>query len=99
MTIPEDRRWGRLKALRQGAFLRESREKARLSTKEVALAVGMSLSQMCDLERGYVSLPLKRAPRFAEVLQIPTESVVLAILQDRLDEAGLSIKLSAERAG
>lgn len=90
MIRPQARRWGKAKLLSYGALVRAARELRGLRPREFCAQLGMSLSQLSDIERGIGTLPLRRARQMAEVLGVSFAEVVCAVLQDRLYEAGFT---------
>lgn len=89
MHLIDQRRWGRAKTLKAGTIVREQREKAGITAKEMCSRISMSHSQLSDIERGIQSLSLRRAQQFAKIFPQAAEAIVAAVLQDKLDEAGM----------
>lgn len=90
--IEERRRWGRRwgtdKPLTSGPLLRELRDAAGISVREVCQRIGISQSQLSDIERGIQSLSLRRAKQISSVLQHSLAGVVERLLQEKLHDAG-----------
>ena len=71
-----------------GAFIRRARTKRGLSLEKVAKALGVSLAYMSDMERGArAPLSLDRCRRVAEILSMPTATIVDQVLDQRNDWA------------
>lgn len=69
--------------------MREMRENAKLSAKELCDRIGWTLSMVSDVERGIRRMPLARAKQLSGVFGNAFVQVIRQILQDSLDEAGL----------
>lgn len=74
--------------MRAGQLIRELREATGVSTKKLCAAIGMTLGQLSDIERGIQTVSLRRAHQIAEVLGVPFDEVVAEILREKLHEAG-----------
>jgi transcriptional regulator with XRE-family HTH domain len=88
MQRVEQRRWGKAKLLVAGQMIRQLREAASLTPKQLCSQIGMTLGQLSDIERGIQHISLRRAYQVATVLKHSFADVVSQILQERLDEAG-----------
>ncbi len=73
-----------------GAALREEREAKSLSQRELATRLGISPSNIADIEAGRRGVSLFRAAAFGEAMGLGQAHFVQVALQDRLDEAGLN---------
>jgi transcriptional regulator with XRE-family HTH domain len=90
MQRAEARRWGRARILRSGVVLRAAREERKLTQRELCVRIGISTPQLSDIERGIGTLSLRRARQLADALELPFDQLVARVLQDRLDQAGLT---------
>lgn len=89
MDRAEERRWGRAKPLLAGPLLRHLREAAGITQRRLCERIGMTPSQLSDIERGIQQISLRRAAQVAGVLGDSfLFGVLAAILQDKLEEAG-----------
>lgn len=89
-SASDNRRRGRKPQLaRTGKVLRAARQRSNLALRSVSERLNVSSAQLSDMERGISPTSLQRVRLISEVLGIPRVTLVNAILQDRLDEAGL----------
>lgn len=84
----DERRAGRVRPLRSGVALRAIRERVGITPRDICARIGISKSQLSDIERGIQAVSLRRARQFAAVFEVPLEDVIEALLQERLSEAG-----------
>lgn len=69
-----------------------------ISQAELARRMGISRSQLCDIEKGRKLVSAVRAAQFARVLGYPVTVFVAAAIEDQLRRAGLKLKVSLEAA-
>jgi transcriptional regulator with XRE-family HTH domain len=69
-----------------------------LSQDECATKLGVSKSQLCDVEKGRKTLSPERAAKWARILGYPESVLVRLALQAELDAAGLKYRVEIEAA-
>lgn len=88
--LAEKRRRGQAAPLHAGQLIRQLREQAKLTPRQLCRQIAMNLSQLSDIERGIQHLTLRRARQMATVFGSSFEEVVRLVLQDKLQEAGFT---------
>ncbi len=71
-------------------------EEASLATFSAKLKI--TISHLCDIEKGRKSLSVERAARFAKILGRSQEQFVRLALQDSINQAGLKMVVSVKAA-
>lgn len=67
-------------------LVKEARENQKLSQNNLALLMGFKNGQfVSNIERGLCSVPLKSINKMSEVLEISTEDICNAVVQDFRD--------------
>lgn len=95
--LAEKRRRGQAAPLHAGQLIRQIREQAKLTPRQLCREIAMNLGQLSDIERGIQHLSLRRARQMATVFGSPFDEVVRLVLQDKVQEAGftdLRVKIS-----
>ena len=94
----DSRRWQKTPPLQHtGKMLREARERRGLGLRAVSIAAGVSVPQLSDMERGISTTPLHRVPMLCQVLGVEEVELVAAVLQDRLEDAGIQLIVRCDR--
>jgi transcriptional regulator with XRE-family HTH domain len=75
------------------ADVRAARQAAGHSLSAVAAASGVSVSFLCDLEHSRREPSLETAVRLAKALGVPAAWLVERLLQERLDGAGVALRV------
>ena len=73
-----------------GEMLNSIRLSEAISQKAFAKKLGISTSELCDLEKGRKFLSLQRATKFAKKLDDSPEVFIQYVIQDEILRAGLS---------
>ena len=69
------------------------RKSSTLTLNALSQRAGVSVPFLSDIEHGRRHVSLKAAVSLAAALEQPAHEVVQAVLQDRLDAAGLSMRV------
>jgi transcriptional regulator with XRE-family HTH domain len=69
-----------------------------LSQDDCAKKLGISKSQLCDVEKGRKTVSPERAARWARILGYPESVLVRLAIQAELDAAGLKCRVEIEAA-
>ncbi len=72
-----------------GRILSSTRLADELSQIEFAEKLGLSVSHLCDIEKGRKTVSPERAVKFAKALGLSEKQFVRIALQDELNKAGL----------
>ena len=81
-----------------GAMLRSLRKCDELTLADFSKKLGISVSHLCDIEKGRRSVSAKRAARWAKLLGHPVQLFVQLALQSELDEANIKLKVEIKAA-
>lgn len=81
-----------------GEMLRATRETDGLSLAAYAAKLGISRTQLCDIEKGRKGVSPERAAKWAKPLMLSKERLVALALQAQLDEAGLKLRVEVHAA-
>lgn len=81
-----------------GSMLRTIRECDEMTLEAFAQKLGISRSNLCDIEHGRKGVSLPRAARWAHVLGYPEKQFVTLALQAELDAAGLKYHVEIKAA-
>jgi transcriptional regulator with XRE-family HTH domain len=88
----------RLGKLTMGDFLRSWRETEELSLKEFGKLLGMSTSNLCDIEKGRKGVSPEKAYKIAKALDVPPPLLIRLSLEDSLRAAGLKYEVEVKPA-
>ena len=88
----------RLGKLTIGEFLRSWRETEELSLKEFGKLLGMSTSNLCDIEKGRKGVSPEKANKIAEVLRVPPPLLIRLSIEGSLRAAGLNYEVEVKPA-
>jgi DNA-binding XRE family transcriptional regulator len=81
-----------------GAYLQEMRIRARLTQREVSLALGYSSAQfIANFERGLATPPLKKMRELIHMYRMPVEKVMQLILDQQKEELGAALRSQGPR--
>ncbi|MCM0606943.1 MAG: helix-turn-helix transcriptional regulator [Xanthomonadaceae bacterium] len=86
------------RALTLGGLLESLRMGEEHTLAEFAKKLKISVSHLCDIEKGRKVVSPERAAKFAKVLGRSPEQFVRLSLQGQVDEAGLKMKVIVEDA-
>jgi transcriptional regulator with XRE-family HTH domain len=81
-----------------GGLLEAIRLSDEVSQANFAKKLGISRSQLCDIEKGRKKVSPERAARYAKILGYSELSFVELALQDLLTESGMSFKVRVDAA-
>ncbi len=85
-----------------GAFLRSWRLSEELSLKDFGKKIGVSVANLCDIEKGRKGVSPEKAEQIAKALRVPPALLVRLSIEESLRAAGLSysvdVKPVAKRA-
>ncbi len=103
MTI-EKRRFGvrslekRLGKLSIGEFLRTWRDSEALTLKEFGKQIGISPSNLCDIEKGRKGVSPEKAHQIAQAIDVPPALLIRLSIEESLRAAGLAFKVEVKPA-
>jgi transcriptional regulator with XRE-family HTH domain len=95
MKILEDIAGG---ALTIGGLIHAIRLSEEMSLGEFSPKLGITISHLCDIEKGRKTVSPERAARFAKVLGRSREQFVRLALQGIVNAAGLKLRVAVEAA-
>ena len=81
-----------------GALLRSIREGEEESLSAFASQLGVSKSNLSDIEHGHRGVSLRRAAEWAETLGYPVRQFVELALQQELRDANLDLRVTVQSA-
>ncbi len=81
-----------------GQLLHSIRICDEISQSQLADMVGMSRSNICDIEKNRRTVSLERAAEFAEVLGYSQNQFVATVIEDQLREAGMPFIVELKKA-
>lgn len=90
-----EKRLGRLTA---GEFLRTWRESEAMSLKEFGKLVGMSVSNLCDVEKGRKGVSPEKADKIARAIDVPPSLLIRLSIEGSLRAAGLHYSVDVKPA-
>ncbi|MBF0103952.1 MAG: helix-turn-helix transcriptional regulator [Deltaproteobacteria bacterium] len=82
--------------LKIGDLLRSIRLADELSLAEFSKKLGITISHLCDIEKGRKTVSPQRAARFAKILGRSREQFVRLALQQMIHDAGLKMRVVIE---
>jgi transcriptional regulator with XRE-family HTH domain len=83
----------RLGKLTMGEFLRTWRETEELTLKEFGKLLGISISNLCDIEKGRKGVSPEKADKIAKALDVPPPLLIRLSIEDSLRAAGLNYEI------
>ncbi len=69
-----------------------------MTQSKLAKKLGMTVSHVCDIEKGRKFVSAARAARFAKILKRSPEQFVRLALQDEVNDAGLDLRVDVHPA-
>lgn len=88
----------RLGKLTVGEFLQTWRTTEELSLKEFGKLTGMSVSNLCDIEKGRKGVSPEKAEAIAKAIGVPPALLVRLCLEENLRAAGLKYSVAIKPA-
>ena len=88
----------RLGGLTMGEFLRTWRTTEEISLKEFGRLIGMSVSNLCDIEKGRKGVSPAKAETIAHAIDVPPALLVRLSIEESLRAAGLRYKVEIKPA-
>ena len=82
-----------------GRLVASKRQGEEMTQAEFAKKLGITVSHVCDIEKGRKFVSPARAARFAKILKRSPEQFVRLALQDEVNEAGLKLRVDVFAAG
>ncbi len=81
-----------------GEYLQEMRIRAKLTQREVSLALGYSSAQfISNFERGLATPPLKKMKELIQMYRMSVDKVMNLILEKQKEELNIALRPGAER--
>lgn len=90
-----ERRLGRLTV---GEFLATWRESEELSLEEFGKRIGLSIANLCDIEKGRKGVSPSKAERIAKAIGVPPALLVRLAIEEELKAAGLEYRIEVTPA-
>ena len=90
-----EKRFGKLTV---GEFLNTWRTSEEMSLKEFGKLVGLSIPNLCDIERGRKGVSPEKAERIAKAIRVPPALLVRLSIEELLQAAGLKHKVEIKPA-
>lgn len=88
----------RLGKLTVGEVLRTWRVTEEISLKEFGKLLGMSVPNLCDIERGRKGVSPAKAEQIAKALGVPSALLIRLAIEEGLQAAGLHYKVDIKPA-
>ena len=88
----------RLGALTIGEFLHTSRTSEEASLKDFGKLVGMSVANVCDIEKGRKGVSPEKAEQIAKAIGVPPALLVRLSIEESLRAAGLKYSVEVKPA-
>ena len=88
----------RLGALSVGEFLRTWRHSEELSLKEFGKRIGLSVANLCDIERGRKGVSPDKAEKIAKAIGVPPALLIRLSIEEDLRAAGLNYTVEIKPA-
>lgn len=83
-------------ALTLGNLMRSIRLGEEMTLEQFSFKLGITLSHLCDIEKGRKTISPERAAKFAKILGYSREQFVRLSLQQILNQAGLKMTVIIE---
>jgi transcriptional regulator with XRE-family HTH domain len=88
----------RLGKLTVGEFLHTWRTSEELSLKEFGKRIGISVANLCDIEKGRKGVSPEKAEQIAKAAGVPPALLVRLSIEESLQAAGLKYKVEIKPA-
>ncbi len=88
----------RLGKLSVGEFLRTWRTSEEMTLKQFGKLTGLSIANLCDIEKGRKGISPEKAKQIAIAICVPPAFLVRLSIQESLQAAGLSYKVDIKPA-
>ena len=88
----------RLGHLTVGELIHTFRMTAELSLKEFGKLIGVSVANLCDIEKGRKGVSPKKAEQIAVAIGVPPALLIRLALEESLKAAGLKYKVEIKPA-
>ena len=88
----------RLGKLTVGEFLHTWRTTEELTLKDFGKRVGLSVANLCDIEKGRKGVSPEKAEQIAKVIGVPPALLVRLSIEESLHAAGLNYKVEIKPA-
>lgn len=104
MSIKGGKRYGaadlekRLGKLTVGEFLHSWRTTEELTLKDFGKLVGLSVANLCDIEKGRKGVSLEKAEQIAKALGVPPALLVRLAIEESLRASGLKYRVELKPA-
>jgi len=90
-----ERRFGKLTV---GEFLHTWRMSEEMSLKTFGTRVGLSIPNLCDIEKGRKGVSPEKAEQIAKAIGVPPALLVRLSIEESLQAAGLKYKIEVKPA-
>ncbi|MBU6154415.1 MAG: helix-turn-helix domain-containing protein [Bdellovibrionales bacterium] len=88
----------RLGKLTVGEFIATWRNTEGMSQRDLGKKIGISVSNLCDIEKGRQLVSPAKAEQIAKALKVPPQLLVRLALEEALREAGLKYSIDVKPA-
>lgn len=88
----------RLGKLTVGEFLNNWRISEEMSLKEFGKLVGLSIPNLCDIEKGRKGVSPEKAQQIAKAIGVPPALLIRLALEEQLHSAGLKYTIEVKPA-
>jgi transcriptional regulator with XRE-family HTH domain len=88
----------RLGKLTVGEFLRSWRMSEEMSLKNFGKLIGLSIANLCDIEKGRKGVSPEKAEQIAKALKVPPALLVRLSIEESLQAAGLKYQVEIKPA-
>lgn len=88
----------RLGKLTVGEFLRTWRTTEEMSLKAFGELVGLSITNLCDIEKGRKGVSPEKAEQIAKAIGVPPALLVRLSIEEQLEAAGLKYRIEVKPA-
>jgi transcriptional regulator with XRE-family HTH domain len=88
----------RLGKLTVGEFLHTWRTSEEMSLKAFGKLIGMSVANLCDIEKGRKGVSFEKAESIAKAIGVPPALLVRLSIEENLRSAGLKYKVEIKPA-
>jgi transcriptional regulator with XRE-family HTH domain len=88
----------RLGKLTVGEFLRSWRMSEEMSLKNFGKLIGLSIPNLCDIEKGRKGVSPEKAEQIAKALKVPPALLVRLSIEESLQAAGLKYQVEIKPA-
>lgn len=88
----------KLGKLTVGEFLHTWRTSEEMSLKDFGKKVGLSIANLCDIEKGRKGVSPEKAEQIAKAIKVPPALLVRLSIEESLQAAGLKYKIEIKPA-